>query len=155
MPRAKRKPKVYLAGPWFTPDALVIHRIAKDVIKRFDVIEPMFPDEMSIGCNPYNTFINNVEAIKDADLVVALIDVKDVGTAWEIGMAYQLHKDIVLVGIDERTFESKTNLMLAFTGQCIKLSDLEKLIQVRYDEFEHNMLNFEFMTFNKKWEGIE
>lgn len=144
----KRKTKVYLAGPWFTPDAKMIHRVAKSIMKEQSMIEPMFPDEMSVGCTPAQTFHNNVEAIKNCDIVVALVDVKDVGTAWEIGMAYKLKKKIVLVGADYETFTSKTNLMLAYSGDCLLIQDLEEFL-TNYKEFNKYVIHV------RSWEVIE
>ena len=144
----RRKTKVYLAGPWFTPDAKIIHRVAKSIMKEQLTIEPLFPDEMSVGCTPAQTFHNNVEAIKDCDIVVALVDVKDVGTAWEIGMAYKLKKRIVLVGADYETFTSKTNLMLAYSGDCLLLKDLETFLT--YPEGFNK-----YVIHTKSWEVIE
>lgn len=149
MPRAKRKPKIYLAGPWFTADAKIIHVLAKNIIKsNNNNYEGLFPDEMSTGCDPLETFRNNVLAIEKCDAIIALVDIKDVGTAWEIGMAYKMRKRIILVGISEDTFKSKTNLMLAFTGDAILLQDLEKFLD---DPMGFN----KYIVRNNDWEGIE
>ena len=145
----KRKTRVYLAGPWFTPDAAIIHRFAKDVIKSCDKVIGIFPDEMSKGCTPRQTFDNNVEAIKNCDLVIALVDVKDVGTAWEIGMAYKLNKKIVLLGVDEDTFKSKTNLMLAFTGTTLSAKYLKDYLD------DPTQFTPYYVYSETNWEGIE
>lgn len=141
-----KKNKVYLAGPWFDEKAKVIHDVAKDIIRNINGVDYFFPDEQSCS-DPSQTFYSNVKNIVDCTYLVALVDVKDVGTAWEIGMAYQLKKRIILVGINEASFLSKTNLMLAYTtGMCITIGNLEKLLK---GEPYHSA------CLSRKWEDIE
>ena len=79
-------------------------------------------------------------------MVVAFVDEKDVGTAWEIGMAYSLGKKVILLGLDETTFLSHTNVMLAFTGSCTTLRELSKLLVGK---------EYKTIEIKNEWEGIE
>ena len=90
----------------------------------------------------------NVNNIKDADVVVAIVCEKDVGTAWEIGMAYALGKDVYLLGYDDSTFLSHTNLMLAFTGKCFTIDKWAKFLT-------QGLRNVEYVNIPNVWEGIE
>lgn len=114
--------KAYIAGPWFDDYAKeqldYIKRVYRDNYYITD-IECYFPDEHN-NDTPLGVYNSNVENIKDCDFFVALISRKDVGTAYELGIASALNKPILLVGDNEDTFKSKTNIMLAFcTKFCI------------------------------------
>ena len=141
-----KKNKVYLAGPWFTPEQKIIHDVAKDIIRNVKGLEYYFPDEHNETARPFTVFADNVNNIKDCSAVIALVDFKDVGTAWEIGMAYQLNKKIYMVGKDENTFKTKTNLMLAFTGFPITIGNLANML----NNNDYNIVDIE-----RKWEIIE
>ena len=95
---------------------------------------------------PSDAFIKNVSNIQDCDILVAFVDDKDVGTAWEIGMAYALGKNIVLLGLDDSTFLSHTNAMLAFTGTCTTLMEFGKLLIGK---------PYDIIKIEDNWEGIE
>lgn len=118
---------IYLAGPWFTPTANALEKAAANIYNNvagrsdYNLFRPRVENKDT----PYETFHGNIEAIDNADLVVALISEKDVGTAFEIGYAKAQGKNIVLVGYDESDFERKTNLMLAFSANaCITIDKL-------------------------------
>ena len=93
-----------------------------------------------------DAFNKNVENVKDCDVLVALVSRKDCGTSWEIGMAHALNKKVILLGYDDTTFLSHTNVMLAFTGVCTTI-----------DNFANVLCDEEFKTvkINNDWEGIE
>lgn len=140
-----KKSKVYLAGPWFDEVALTIHRTVKNILKNIKGIECYFPDE-SECVSPAGVWNDNLNHIEKAEYVLALIDVKDVGTAWELGMAYQLKKKVFLVGIDEDSFKTRTNLMLAFCGPCITIGNLEKMLTGQEYKLAH---------IDREWGNIE
>lgn len=144
------KLNIYLAGPWFTPESSVFYdavmTIEKNVRKNSN-FKVFYPRE--VNCKtPEETFYNNVKNIEDADVVVAIVCEKDVGTAWEIGMAYALGKDVYLLGYDDSTFLSHTNLMLAFTGKCFTIDNWAKFLT-------QGLRNIEYVDIPNVWEGIE
>lgn len=54
-------------------------------------------------------FKKNVEGIRDADFILACVDDKDIGTAWELGMGYGMGNEVISFSKHNRP----TNLMLA------------------------------------------
>lgn len=142
-------PKVYFAGPWFDTRANELYNVCYEICKMFNKnYDVYFPREEASNDTPRDAFLNNVNHIKSADVVIALVSRKDVGTAWEIGMAYALNKEIYLLGYDESTFLSHTNVMLAFTGKCFTLENLGKFLN-------NSMKEQDFVTIKNVWEGIE
>ena len=144
------KLNMYLAGPWFTPESSVFYDAVMAVekaVRKNSNFKVFYPRE--VNCKtPEETFENNVNNIKDADVVVAIVCEKDVGTAWEIGMAYALGKDVYLLGYDDSTFLSHTNLMLAFTGKCFTIDKWAKFLT-------QGLRNVEYVNIPNVWEGIE
>lgn len=112
------KKKIYLAGGWFTPEMEEEHTRIYNLIKdKFDVFNPKLeslitPDSTKDMMT--QTLIGNIEAIKNADLVVVIYDRKDVGTIWEAGCAYANQKPILYYA--ETLGNKPFNLMLAKTG---------------------------------------
>ena len=140
--------KLYFAGPWFNEKsnsfykaALRISRLC-DPFSKYDVFFP----KCQVNEKPFDAFMKNVSNIQDCDVLVAFVDDKDVGTAWEIGMAFSLNKKIILIGLDETTFLSHTNVMLAFTGTCTTLSEFAKILMEQ---------EFKTIKIEDTWEGIE
>ena len=145
--RIKTK-KLYFAGPWFNEKSNAFYNsilTITNTCEQFTDYDIFFP-KCQVNKTPFNAFMKNVGNIQDADMVVAFVDDKDVGTAWEIGMAYSLNKEIVLIGLDETTFLSHTNVMLAFTGTCTTLREFAKLLVGK---------DYRTIEIEDKWEGIE
>lgn len=144
------KLNMYLAGPWFTVNGSLFYDVVMGIekaVRKNSNFKVFYPRE--VNCKtPEETFENNVKNIKDADIVVAIVCEKDVGTAWEIGMAYALGKDVYLLGYDESTFLSHTNLMLAFTGKCFTIDKWAKFLT-------QGIRNIEYVDIPNVWEGIE
>ena len=138
------KEKVYFAGPWFDDRALYLYNNVRFVLKKFSNLKVYFPQEHT-AITPKKTFRDNVKNIQEADLVIALIDRKDTGTAWEIGLAQGLGKKILLVGIDEDTFKSTTNIMLAFCAPAVLLKNLVSYLLTRDEKYLYHVKN--------TWEG--
>lgn len=138
------KEKVYFAGPWFDDRALYLYNNVRFVLKKFSNLKVYFPQEHT-ATTPKKTFRDNVKNIQEADLIIALIDRKDTGTAWEIGLAQGLGKKILLVGIDEGTFKSTTNIMLAFCAPAILLKNLVSYLLTRDEKYLYHVKN--------TWEG--
>lgn len=144
------KLNIYLAGPWFTMAGSVLYdsvMAIEKAVRKNSNFKVFYPREQS-NKTPREAFDNNVNHIKDCDIVVALVAEKDVGTAWEIGMAYALGKDIYLMGYDKTSFLSHTNLMLAFTGKCFTIDKWAKFLT-------SGLHNIEYVDIPNVWEGIE
>lgn len=144
--------KIYFAGPWFDYRSKELYHICQTIEKElfetnnceFDIYYPM----SEINNTPKQAFTKNVKHIKNCDILVALVTKKDVGTAWEIGMAYSLGKPIYLLGYDESTFLSHTNVMLAFCGKCMTIKDYAYFLSNKIDKIK-------FVKIKNEWEGIE
>ncbi len=144
------KLNAYIASPWFDESALYLLNTVQtidEILGERNNFQMYYPRNNNYS-NPEDTFNANVNAIRDADIIIALISRKDVGTAWEIGYAYALKKEIYLVGYDETCFKSKTNLMLAYTGKCFTIDKLDKFLTSGLDSSE-------FYYPERTWEDIE
>lgn len=141
--------KVYFAGPWFDERSAKLYRFCEHIIKMMEnsKVKTFFPKN-EVNETPKQAFDTNVKKIKECDILIALVSKKDVGTAWEIGMAYALGKEIYLLGYDETTFLSHTNVMLAFTGKCITIDKLCKFCRLQLKDSD-------FVKIKNEWEGIE
>jgi nucleoside 2-deoxyribosyltransferase len=98
-------PRVYLAAPFFSPRQLAVVEAIEAVLDRlgFPYYSPR-RDGVLVDLSPAERraaaariFDANVLNIKQADLIVAVIDDRDVGVAWEIGYAYGLARRPALV----------------------------------------------------------
>lgn len=119
--------KYYIAAPWFTPkDRDIMDYLIAEIDKykeehKCDVYFPIQHNESTAK----DTFESNLKAINDADVVVAFIMSKDIGTAMEIGYAKALNKYLVIVVFDESCLYYKTNIMVAYAADIvIRLSDV-------------------------------
>ncbi|WP_440949535.1 nucleoside 2-deoxyribosyltransferase [Methanosphaerula subterraneus] len=128
--------RVYLAAPLFSEGERVYNRLIRDQLVRAGQ-EVHLPQEIGddLSSRDLGTtraiFSENLAALCESDLVVAVIDGADAdsGTAWEIGFAYArgipviaLRTDFRLVGADERV-----NLMLE--QSAVVVTDRESLIR--------------------------
>lgn len=148
IPTCIKTKKLYFAGPWFNEKSNAFYNsilTIANMCKQFADYDIFFP-KCQVNKTPFDAFMKNVGNIQNADMVVAFVDDKDVGTAWEIGMAYSLNKKIVLIGLDDTTFLSHTNVMLAFTGTCTTLREFGKLLVGK---------DYRTIEIEDKWEGIE
>ncbi len=124
------KKNVYFAGPWFDKKAKLLLKTIKYIceVTERSAYNVVFPDEYTFDL-PSKTYQNNIDLIKMCDVVIANIASKDIGTAYEIGYARALGKQIVLLGCDKTCFEKTTNIMLAFAAdKCIILEDLQDFL---------------------------
>lgn len=127
----KPKQKLYVAGPWFDERANKLMQMVKELFRQYDSAsawEPYFPMDHTQE-SPSLTFVDNVNQISSCEAILALISRKDVGTAFEIGLAKGLGRKIYLLTLDETDYNSVTNIMLAYsTMYRIQLKDLWKFI---------------------------
>lgn len=128
------KLKLYFAGPWFDDEAKSIMDYAEWLqdqlcgagLNKYDVYFPRRHNEST----PRDTFMSNIDAIDECDAMIALVSSKDVGTAYELGIATSgIGIPVTLLGVDEDTFKSKTNIMLAFcTSNYIGVDQLRSFL---------------------------
>lgn len=108
--------KTYLAAGFFNERQLedvkaVENILTNNMMDYFSPRQHQF-EELEFGSLEwrYATFDNDVEHIREADVMVAIVDEDyDSGTVWEIGYAYSVGVPIVLVDV---TGTNKANLML-------------------------------------------
>lgn len=134
--------KVYLASPWFKPETAERQSRICEYIrsKGFIVFDPKSNVVTTSSANDAKTdaFLNNLEAINDADIVVAITDGKDMGTIWESGYAFARKKPIIYYA--ETLGNNQFNLMLAKSGVAVCRTQLELKIALR-DENTYNIKN--------------
>jgi len=116
-------PTVYLAGPWFTagqPERLAkLEQLMDDLqityySPRLDGID-LTPTATEADRNA--VFADNVSHLKQAKLVLAVVDGFDTGTIWETGTAFGL--DIPVAFYTETLGSGTFNVMLAKSGQAV------------------------------------
>lgn len=122
------KRKIYLAGGWFSPEQEEEHSRIYELLKDdYDVFNPKLESFVTPDAKEDMmtlTLLGNLRAIKDADLVVAITDRKDMGTIWECGYAYSIQKPIIYYA--ETLGQNPFNLMLAKTG-TVALNEIQLL----------------------------
>jgi nucleoside 2-deoxyribosyltransferase/predicted secreted protein len=113
--------RVYLAAPLFSePERTYNLSVAGQLRNNF--FEVYLPQEAGDDSDTRNKeeqvriFSENLRAIENADIIVAIIDGADAdsGTAWEMGCAYALGKQVIALRTDFRRSgqHEKVNLML-------------------------------------------
>ncbi len=113
--------RVYLAGPLFSEAERTYNLALRDLLEGhlFDVYLPQeVGDTSHTRCREEHgvIFAQHLLALRDADIVVAVVDGADAdsGTSWEMGYAYALGKRIVALRTDFRVVghHERVNLML-------------------------------------------
>lgn len=141
----------YFAAPWFSDKAREFYNNIQgicDDIGSSKYIDFIFPRDLN--GDPKFCFQADIEGIKDADIVLAWVDEKDIGTAFEIGYAHAIGKTVVLLVYDEDTIFNKghkTNLMLA--KACDGYITLEEFIPFVKGEIH------KYHEVPDNWEAIE
>lgn len=101
-----KKPKIYLAGPFFNPAELKDNQLARVILrnKGLDVFVPQehkIPDGENMSNILWSKKVYEMDrdAILKCDIIVCIYYglYSDSGTAWEIGFAKCLGKKIVVV----------------------------------------------------------
>ncbi len=124
---------VYLAAPLFSEAELDFNRKLRDEIKAAG-FKVFLPQEDSNNIKDEKArqkiiFGKNEAAIKNSDIIVAVVEGPDVdsGTAWEIGYGYAMGKPILGLRTDFRTLgiEGTVNLMVERSViLCTNISEL-------------------------------
>lgn len=128
-----KKLKVYLAGPWFygdQPERLSKVEALLDGYKELKVFSPrreslVTPD--STMSKRTQTFDGNVEHVRDADFIVALVDDSDKGTLFECGLAYAF--GVPILYYCETAQKKPFNLMLA--ESCTELGYVTSIEELK------------------------
>jgi nucleoside 2-deoxyribosyltransferase/predicted secreted protein len=113
--------RVYLAAPLFSESERVYNLSVAEQLRN-NFFEVYLPQEAGDDSDTRNKeeqvriFSENLRALQNADIIVAIIDGADAdsGTAWEMGYAYANGKKVIALRTDFRrsgTYE-KVNLML-------------------------------------------
>ncbi|WP_292522120.1 nucleoside 2-deoxyribosyltransferase [Methanoculleus sp.] len=120
--------RVYLAGPLFSEAERTYNLVLRDILEAhlFDVYLPQEVGDTSHTRGREENgaiFAQHLPAIRDADIVVAVIDGADAdsGTSWEMGYAYALGKKVVALRTDFRIAGryERVNLMLEESARVV------------------------------------
>jgi hypothetical protein len=93
-------------------------------------------------CGPY--FAKDLASLPD-DTQLLMIELDDGSFICVVPVVNNTYKSVI-VGKDENTFNSKTNLMLAMCGTCMTFDEFKKYLT---NEKLFNVIKFD------NWEGIE
>ncbi|WP_292364872.1 MULTISPECIES: nucleoside 2-deoxyribosyltransferase [unclassified Methanoculleus] len=113
--------RVYLAAPLFSEAERTYNLALRDLLQEhlFDVYLPQEVGDTSHTRSRKEhraIFAQHLQALRDADIIVAVIDGADAdsGTSWEMGYAYALGKKVVALRTDFRIagHHERVNLML-------------------------------------------
>ena len=136
---------IYLASPFFNEEEVNAVKETANVLRwhGHQVYVPMEHEARTdININPtkfsQETFADDVKAIQEADLVVALYwgNYSDSGTAWEIGYAYGTKTPVIVVHMKEH----KSNLMIHESAKAnikgllnLGIYDFDNLPEIRWE----------------------
>lgn len=130
LPISTKMKNVYLAGPFFTlAEKWLINEI-RSILLDFGnhVFSPMHDvgvlHENDIITNAKEIATRDLEGLKDADVLLAVFDGKDVGTLFEIGYAKALNKKVIILA--ENIHENDLTMLIG-TG-CEITKDLTSAI---------------------------
>ena len=128
-----KKHHVYIAAPFFSPDQITRVQAIEYLLEKHGLT--YFSPRKEIVCPPTATqeqrreaFLSNDQGIQEAEMVIAITDGKDVGTMWEMGLAYA--SNIPVVGVALTLGNAPFNLMLSesCTTTCKTLDEVEEFI---------------------------
>ena len=129
--REHNAPRVYVAAPIFTEDQLRAVGAVTEILEGCGYVtySPSRDGIMLAPDDPAErrdeVFRSNVAAIRQSDLLVALLDVKDTGTTWELGLATGNELPIIAVTLSV----PQMNVMLE-RGVVAHVRDLDALAGV-------------------------
>jgi len=128
--------RVYLAAPLFSEAERNYNRAVAGLLREnlFDIFLPQETgddSESRIKEDQVRIFSDNLRALKNADIIVAVIDGADAdsGTSWEMGFASALKKPVIALRTDFRMsgIHEKVNLMLEESSFVV--NNMEDLLQ--------------------------
>ena len=127
---------VYLAAPLFSESERAYNLVVAGQLRNnfFDVYLPQEAGDDSDTRNKeeqVRIFSENLRALKNADIIVSIIDGADAdsGTAWEMGYAYANGKQLIALRTDFRISgrHEKVNLMLEESASVV--TNIESLLE--------------------------
>jgi len=117
------RPQVYLAGPFFTLGQLWVVEQARNCLR--DMGMRVFSPYHDVGPGPAEEVVpDDIDGIRDCDLMLAIVDGKDVGTVFEVGYAHRDGKPVVVYVENEQPEDCK---MMVGTG-CFMRDDFVSAI---------------------------
>ena len=148
------KTKVYLASPFFNDAELKnVKRTEKILIdKGFDLFSPR---KIEVSKEKYSNdiwankiFEKDREAIKVSDIVVALYYgmYTDTGTAWEIGFAYGVNKEVLVVCMNEDDDQS----LMVINGASDTILGLDALEQYDFEALLSHRVDKTYISSKQK-----
>ena len=131
--------KIYLSGPLFSRGEIAWgERVKTFLEERLPEVRVIWPHELSsCQAGPEQIFEANLKALKDADIMVAMLDgpQADDGTAWEIGYFFSAGKKVFGLRTDGRRAGEmdgvRVNLMIDCSCCAIARSLDELLITLK------------------------
>lgn len=130
---------IYLASPFFTPE----QRANVEEVAKFlrgcgeEVYVPMEHDIPNAWEKPnhqwsHEVFIEDTKAIRESNKVIAITYgmEDDAGTSWEIGFAYGLNKEIIVIPINNTTYSlmvyQSANAAITLDNKKINLCSIQQ-----------------------------
>lgn len=135
--------KIYLAGPFFNEEERKNVELTRDILreKKFDVFVPMehkVEDDQKMPNHIWGkkVFEMDKEAIYNCDIMVAIYYglYSDSGTAWEVGFAKCLGKQIVIVHVGNQ----KEKSLMIVNGCSLNLDSIKSLKNLNFNKLSEN-----------------
>ncbi|HDR0626817.1 TPA: PfkB family carbohydrate kinase [Pasteurella multocida] len=127
-----KKPKVYLAGPFFTLNQIWLINETRSQLTEmgFDVFSPYH----EIGIGDAETVVpKDIEGINNSDIIFAIVDGLDAGTIFEIGYAKAKDKPVVIYSENEKLDDLK---MMYGTGCIISKDYVSSLYRALWESLK-------------------
>ena len=128
--------RVYLAAPLFSEAERNYNRAVAGLLREnlFDIFLPQETgddSESRIKEDQVRIFSDNLRALKNADIIVAVIDGADAdsGTSWEMGYASALGKPIIALRTDFRSAGSHEKVNLMLEESAVVVTNMEELLE--------------------------
>ena len=147
----KKKYDIYLASPFFNDKQEIREEIVALAL-RGRGLEVYRPRENGIITKEFteveqdSIFKDNIRAINNSKVVLAITDEKDMGTIWEAGYAYG--RGIPVVYYAETLGDNPFNVMLAKSGKSVYKSTSELL-----ESLDSHTSNDVYKLFGKEYKG--
>lgn len=109
--------EVYIVGGWFSPEQeKALDELEGFIKKHFEHYFSPREHNNAKGQKLEDIFQKNIQALDNADIIIASTIGKDMGTLWECGYAYARELQVIYYapGIE------KVNLMLAKSGRVAR-----------------------------------
>jgi len=128
--------RVYLAAPLFSEAERNYNLVIAGLLRKnfFEVFLPQETgddSETRSKDEQVRIFAQNIKALNDADILVAIIEGADAdsGTSWEMGYASALGKKVIALRTDFRRSGSHEKVNLMLEESSIVVTDADKLLE--------------------------